>query len=235
MTKAPVMCSGRQDRTGKPMKVGIASVLASCLVAMLVAGKAQAEPLDELLAHRAGASACFTRAYDETHLRQHPRQKTTFIAAWMKYEKLQGTDGLALNFSLAIRRRDDRDALFSQGGCNWSATANRDTSNNRLIAGFPKDEGAVCLQSARPDVFEAVSAEEGGNLILDRGKEKNTLMIYVDDSLTMVKRANRGRQLHIVFDTDDRVFILRRVNVKDCAFIEEAVTAKEPGVRDRRR
>lgn len=217
------------------MQGGIVTVIAGCLLAIAAAGNAQTAPLDDLLAHRAGASACFTRVYDETHLRQHPRQKTTFIAAWMKYEKLQGADGIALGFSLALRRRDDRDALFSQGGCAWSATANRDTSNNRLIAGFPKDEGAVCLQSARPDVFDAVSAEEGGNLILDRGKEKNTLMIYFDDSLTMVKRANRGRQLHIVFDTDDRVFVLRRANAKDCAFIEEAVTTPEPGVRNRRR
>ena len=217
------------------MKEGIVSVVAGGLAAFWLAGMAHAEPLDDLLPHRAGASACFTRAYDEAHLRQHPRQKTTFIAAWMKYEKPQGAEGLALSFSLAIRRRGDRDALFSQGGCEWSATANRDTSNNRLIAGFPKDEGAVCMQSARPDVFETVSAAEGGSLILDRGKEKNTLMIYADDSLTMVKRANRGRQLHIVFDTDDRVFILRRTNAKDCAFIEEAVTAREPGMRDRQR
>jgi hypothetical protein len=229
------MCSGPQDRTGKPMKDGIVSVVVGCLVAFLLAGRAQAEPLDDFLAHRAGASACFIRAYDEAHLRQHPRQKTTFIAAWMKYEKRQGAEDLALSFSLAMRRRGDRDALFSQGGCKWSATANRDTSNNRLIAGFPKNEGAVCLQSARPDVFESVSAAEGGSLILDRGKEKNTLMIYADDSLTMVKRSNRGRQLHIILDTDDRVFTLRRANAKDCAFIEEAVTAPEPGARDRRR
>jgi hypothetical protein len=213
----------------------VVTVIAGCLLAIAAAGKAQTEPLDELLAHRAGASACFTRTYDETHLRQNPRQQTTFIAAWMKYQKLQGADGIALGLSLAVRRRGDRDALFSQGGCQWSATANRDTSNNRLIAGFPKNEGAVCLQSARPDVFDAVSAEEGGNLILDRGKEKNTLMVYLDDSLTMVKRANRGRQLHIVFDADDRVFILRRTNAKDCAFIEEAVTTPEPGVPARRR
>jgi hypothetical protein len=210
-------------------------IFAGCVAAILAGVEARATPLDELLPHRAGASACFTRTFDDTHLRQHPRQKTTFIAAWMKYEKLQGADSVALNFSLAVRRRADRDALFSQGGCEWSATANRDTSNNRLIAGFPKDEGAVCLQSARPDVFESVSAEEGGHLILEPGKDKNTLMVYLDDSLTMVKRANRGRHLLITFDTDDRVFTLRRANAKDCAFIEEAVTTPEPGVRDRRR
>lgn len=204
------------------------------ITAMWSVGTAQATPLDDLVPRRAGASACFTRAFDEAHLRQHARQKTTFAAAWMKYEK-QGADRLALTFALAIRRRGESDALFSQGGCEWSATANRDTSNNRLIATYPKDEGASCLQSARPDVFEAVSAEEGGSLIFDRGKEKNTLMLYLDESLTMVKRNNRGRQLHIVFDTDDRVFVLRRANAKDCAFIEEAVTAPEPGVAERRR
>ena len=41
----------------------------------------------------------------------------------------------------------------------------------------------VCLQSAQPDVFEATSAEEGGDLILDRGKDRDTLMVYLDDSL----------------------------------------------------
>jgi hypothetical protein len=217
------------------MKPSILPIFAACVLATLSAVKARAEPLDDLLPHRAGASACFTRVFDETHLRQHARQQTTFIAAWMKYEKPQGAEGIALGLTLAIRRRGDREALFSQGGCAWSATANRDTSNNLLIVGYPKDEGAACLQSARPNVFEAVSAAEGGNLILDRGKDKNTLMIYLDDSLTMVKRANRGRQLHIVFGADDRVFMLRRANAKDCAFIEEAVTTPEPAARDRRR
>ena len=75
----------------------------------------------------------------------------------------------------------------------------------------------VCLQSARPDVFEATSAEEGGDLIMDRGKDRDTLMVYLDDSLTIVKRANRGRQLFTKFGSDDRVFMLRRTDMKDCA------------------
>jgi len=211
------------------MKHRVVPSIAVCLAAL---SQAQAAPLDDIVPRRAGATACFTRTFDDAHLRQHPRQKVTFIAAWMKYEKLKAGDGLALNFALAIRRRGEREALFSQGSCEWQASANRDTSNNRLIATYPKDEGGICLQSARPDVFDAVSAQEGGNLILDRG-DKNTLMVYTDESLTMVKRANRGRQLYIVFDKDDRVFQLRRGGAKDCAFIEEAVTAPEPGVKRR--
>ena len=50
-------------------------------------------------------------------------------------------------------------------------------------------------------------------------------MVYLDDGLTMVKRANRGNQLNIRFGADDRVFLLRRTDMKDCAAVEEAVTA----------
>ncbi len=212
-----------------------AVTIVACAAVMMFAGKTQAGPLDDLIAPQVGASACFTRTYDEAHLRQHPKQRTTFIAAWMQYEKIPDSDMLALGFSFAIKRRGERDALFSQGGCAWDALANRDTSNNRLISAFPRRmKAAVCLQSARPDVFEAVSAEEGGNLIIDRGKDKNTLMMYLDDSMLMVKRAKRGNSLDIKFGADDRVFMLRRADAKECAFLEEAVMTPEPGVRDRR-
>jgi len=193
-----------------------------------------ANPLDELIEPVEGKSACFTRVYDAAHLRGHPKQKTTAMTVWMKFQPLGGgTPGLALGVSLAIAQRGDPAPLFSQGGCEWNEKANRDTSNNRLIKAFPREAGAVCLQSARPDVFESTSAEEGGSLILDRGKDRDTLMVYLDDSLTMVKRANRRKQLDIKFGADDRVFLLRRSGLKDCAAVEEAVTEPEPGVRRR--
>jgi hypothetical protein len=146
-----------------------------------------------------------------------------------------GVPGLALSVSLGMVRRGDPAALYSDGGCEWSATANRDTSNNRLIKNYPKEAGLVCLQSAQPDVFEATSAEEGGALIMDRGKDRDTLMLYLDDSLILVKRANRGRHLFTKFGSDDRVFMLRRTDSKDCATVEEAVTAPEPGIAPRSR
>ena len=203
------------------------------LVAMLLAAPPvlAATPLDDLIKPELNAGACFTRVYDATHLRAHPRQKTTAMTVWMKYENFGGN--MALAVSLAIAQRGDAAALFSQGGCEWSATANRDTSNNRLIKTYPKEAGAVCLQSARPDVFESTSAEEGGSLILDRGKDRDALMVYLDDNLIMVKRADRSRQLNIKFGADDRVFLLRRTDAKDCATVEKAVTELEPGVRRR--
>jgi hypothetical protein len=208
--------------------------LVAGLVILACSPARAANPLDDLIEPVNGKSACFIRLYDAAHLRAHPRQKTTAMTVWMKYEPIVGgVPGIALGVSLAIMQRGDPAALFSQGGCEWNEKANRDTSNNRLIKTFPKEAGAVCLQSARPDVFDATSAQEGGSLILDRGRDRDTLMVYLDDSLTMVKRANRGKLLDIKFDADDRVFLLRRTGMKDCAVVEEAVTEPEPGVRRR--
>jgi hypothetical protein len=210
------------------------TVLAAGFTALAGPSARAATPLDDLIKPEANASACFTRVYDAAHLRAHPRQKTTAMTAWLKYEPLPGgAPGIGLGVSLAMTQRGDPAALFSQGGCDFQKTGNRDTSNNVLIKTYPKQAGFVCMQSARPDVFETLSAEEGGTLILDRGKDRDALMVYLDDSLTMVKRANRGNQLNIQFGADDRVFLLRRTDMKDCAAVEEAVTAPEPGVRRR--
>ena len=63
---------------------------------------------------------------------------------------------------------------------------------------------------------------------MDPGRDRDTLMVYLDDGLTMVKRADRGNQRGIEFGAEDRVFLLRRTGIKDCASVEEAVTAPEP-------
>ena len=208
--------------------------LAAVLVMLCLPAQA-ASPLDDLIKPEQGSSACFTRVYEAAHLRAHPRQKTAAMTVWLKYEPIgSGVQGIALNVALGITQRGDTAAQFSEGGCEFNDRANRDTSNNHLIKTYPKEAGHVCLQSARPDVFDSVSAEEGGSLILDRGKDRDTLMVYLNDSLTMVKRVNRNKLLNTKFGTDDRVFLLRRTDMKDCAVVIEAVIEPEPGVRRRR-
>jgi len=196
-----------------------------------------ANPFDDLIEPVAGKSACFTRVYDVAHLKRNPRQKTTATMVWLRYEAPPGsgaTDAI-LSVSLAITQRGDPAAMYSDGGCNFDEHANRNTSDQRLIKTYPKEAGMVCLQSAQPDVFDATSAEEGGDLILDRGKDRDTLMVYLDDALTMVKRADRRKHLFIKFGPDDRVFLLRRAAGKDCEAVQEAVTTPEPGAPVRRR
>lgn len=206
------------------------------LVALAPVAASAASPLDDVIEPVAGKDACFLRVYKPDHLKAHPKQKTKSIVLHMKYEPLGGgAPGIGLNIALGITTRNDPAALFSQGGCDWVAKgANRDVQGKPVIKTFRKDAGAVCLMSARPDVFDTLSAEEGGAVVLDVGKDRYTLMVYLDDSLTMVKRANRGKQLMAKFGPDDRVFMLQRVEPESCTEVEEAVTTPEPGVRKRR-
>jgi len=124
------------------------SVLVTSLV---VLSPASAEtPLDDLIKPELNSAACFTRVYDAAHLQAHPKQKTTAMTVWMKYENMGGDPPvMALAVSLAIKQRGDPAAMYSQGGCDYQKTANRDTSDNVLIKTYPKEAGFVCMQSAR--------------------------------------------------------------------------------------
>jgi hypothetical protein len=180
-----------------------------------------ASPLDDLIAPAVGNSACFNRVYDADHLRRNGRQKTTSMTVWLKYEP---TSGGAPELGIAVSQRGDSQPLFAQGGCSWDEHANRDTSDRRMIKEFKKEAGAGCMMSARPNVFDTLSAEEGGYVIIDRGKDDNTLLLYLEDGLTMVKQADRAKQLYIKFGADDRVFLLHRAEAKDCDFVMRALS-----------
>jgi hypothetical protein len=159
---------------------------------------ARATPLDELIEPEKDRSACFTRVYDAAHLRQHPRQKITSMRIWLRYEQMPGgVEGLALDLGIAVVRQGDATPLFAQGDCIWDERANVNTSDRRMIMALNKDEAAVCMTSAQPDVFDSTSAEEGGYLLMDRGKDRDTLLVYLPDSMTMVKRAARRKHLFV--------------------------------------
>jgi hypothetical protein len=196
------------------------------LTGFCVAAAAQAaSPLDDLIAPKPGNRACFTRVYDADHLRKNPKQAVTSMAVWFAYDKEQGSPpGLVLGLGLAIHRKGDPQPLFAQGGCAWDEKVNLDTSDRRMFGEFKKDAGGGCMMSARPDVFVTLSAEEGGYLIVDRGWDGNTLMVYLQDYLTMVKQADRAAPIAIDFGAADGVFLLRRAPAKECDFVERALT-----------
>jgi hypothetical protein len=196
------------------------------LVVMATSGAAQAaSPLDDLIAPRAGTSACFTRNYDVAHLRKNPKQTTTAMAVRLSYDReTQGTPPtLILNLGLAIGRKADATPWIAQGGCRWDDKVNLDTSGKRMIREFKKEAGGGCMMSAVPDVFDTLSAEEGGYLIVDR-KDASTLMVYLQDDLMMVKQANRSKSVVVKFGVDDRAFMLQRAPAAACDFVERALT-----------
>ena len=99
-------------------------VFAVLVTSVLVLSPAFAEtPLDDLIKPELNSAACFTRVYDAAHLQAHPKQKTTAMTVWMKYENLGGaTPVMALAIALAVKQRGDPAAMYSQGGCDFQKT-----------------------------------------------------------------------------------------------------------------
>ncbi len=208
-------------------RVGAAAFL--CLVPIC----ATATPLDDLIKPVAGNSACFTRVYDADHLRQNPQQKVTSMTVWLMYgtPNTPGAPITGVDFGLALARRGDSTPVFAQGGCAWDEQANIDTSNRRMFAEFKKDAGVICTMLAQPDVFDASSAEEGAPVLFDRGKDGDTLMLYLNGGLSVVRRAERAKHLYIEVGSADHVFQLHRAPSKVCAALEDAVTEPEPAAK----
>jgi hypothetical protein len=132
-------------------------VFSALVLSALVPPIAFAEtPLDDLIKPELNSAACFTRFYDAVHLRAHPNQKITSMTVWMKYENLGGTTPvMALAISIAVKQRGDPAAMFSQGGCDYQKTANRDTSEDVLIKTYPKEEGFVCNRRGRTSLTQS--------------------------------------------------------------------------------
>jgi hypothetical protein len=179
-----------------------------------------ADPLGDLT--KAGSDACFRRAYDAAHLTKNPRQQVTIMVAWINANPQHSG-----NLGLAITRRSDPQVLFLAGDCNWSE------GDHAWMKSYRKKGGAGCVTLAVPDVFEASSAEEGGGVLLDPAADGRTLMVHLDDEQIMVRRADRARKISVKLGADDRVFMLRRTETKDCDFVKEALTTPEPRARQR--
>jgi hypothetical protein len=183
---------------------------------------AAADPFGDLTK----TGACFHRAYDAAHLKKNPRQLTTTMTVWIKSEAEDGRAGIG-NFGLSVTRRGDSVPLFMSGGCQWG-------EDHSWMPSYKKKGGAGCVTSAVPDVFPDVSsAEEGGGVVFDPVPGGQTLMVHMDDSQSMVRRADRARKISVRFGPDDRVFLLRRADAQACAAVKDAITTMEPRKRPR--
>lgn len=190
-----------------------------CL-AVVLATPALADPFNDLVK----TGACFHRDYDAAHLAKNPRQRTTSMTVWIKGEADDTRSGNG-TVGIGVTRRGDAVALYLSGGCDWQPFK----GTPEWMPSFRKKAGAGCVTSAVPDVFhEASSAEEGGAIILDPAPGGRTMMVHMDDSQSMVRRANRARKISVRFGPDDRVFLLHRADPKVCAAVKDAVTTLEP-------
>jgi hypothetical protein len=120
--------------------------------------------------------------------------------------------------------------VYLAASCDWEEYKPGQTN---WMDGYKKQAGAGCITLAVPDVFDSSSAEEGNGVLLDPASGGQTVTVYLQDPQTMVKRSDRGRKLTVKLGKNDRVFLLRKTDLRHCAAAKEAVTEPEPGVRRR--
>jgi hypothetical protein len=192
---------------------------------LALSSHASANPLDDLT--KGGGDVCFHRVYDPEHLAKNPRQETTSMTLW-----ITGTPIASGNAGLALTRRQDPSPVYLAASCDWEEYK-PGQSQKSWMESYKKQAGAGCITLAVPDVFEASSAEEGNGVLLDPAPDGRTVTVHLQDPQTMVKRSNRARKLTIKLGKDDRIFLLRRTDLRHCARTKEAVTTPEPGVKRR--
>jgi hypothetical protein len=199
-------------------------LVASLLIVAFITPGALADPMSDLT--KDGNDVCFRRDYEATHLKKNPRQQVTSMTVLV----MGSGDMRGGNTGLALTRRSDPQPIFLSGDCSWG---NFEGPPVHWMPSFTKKIGAGCVTLAVPDVFpEASSAEEGGGVILDPAPDGKTMIVHIDDSPSMVKRAARWKPVPLKLGRDDRIFLLRRADLKACDFVRDAITTMEPPAKE---
>lgn len=195
-------------------------ILIGCLVAVSLAGtgmpdaRAADDPLTRIVAPKDGASACYRRVYDAAHLKRHSTQQTTDILLSFKYQ----ADGAHIE-RILLTRRGKQPQLYLGGGCEWSQTANIDTSGNRMIESYVKDASYVCIALTGPG-----SAEEGGVFLIDLAPDGKSATLHLDSPIYAMRGADKsGVGGYTKLGREDRVFRLTRTDDAVCRALEEAL------------
>lgn len=197
-----------------------ARIVAGCLTAAILTGtgmpaaRAADDPLTRIVAPKDGANACYRRSYDAAHLRRHPKQQTTDIMLSFLYQ----SDGQHIE-RILLTRRGKQPALYLGGGCEWSETANIDTSGNRMIESYKKDAGYACMVLTGPG-----SAEEGGLFLIDLAADGKSATLHIDSPIYAMRGEDkRGVGKYIKLGSEDRVFRLTRTDDAACRALEAAL------------
>jgi hypothetical protein len=177
--------------------------------------RAADDPLVKILPPKDGASVCFERSYAAAHLNRRPKQRTKRVLLSFRY---QGNDGTHIE-RIALTRRGEAAPLYFAGGCDWGERANRNTSGQRLLSYYPKNEGYACIALTAPG-----SAREGGFFLIDLARDGKSATLYFNSPIEAMAGAD-GRGFHgdVTLGRDDLVFWLKRTDASACRALEEAL------------
>ncbi|MGB5903766.1 MAG: hypothetical protein WBF99_06215 [Xanthobacteraceae bacterium] len=187
--------------------------VASLLTGLSCLSPASANPLGDLLSS-AGGGVCFARSYDAAHLARDPKQDTR--KALLSLIKDSKFDGATMRITLEGKARTS----VIVGECGWTARANLDVQGKPLLDTFKGGPGLDCHAYTSID---GMSAEEGGDFVIDM-RDDRTMVMYLPDSIaTWSTIERRGRAKWAAFGKSDRVFKLERADRDLCKQMDASI------------
>lgn len=171
------------------------------------------QPLGDLLSS-AGGGVCFARGYDAAHLARDPKQDTR--KALLSLIKDSKFDGATMRITLEGKARTS----VIVGECGWTARANLDVQNKPLLDTFKGGPGLDCHAYTSID---GMSAEEGGDFVIDMRDDRTMVMHLPDSIATWSTIERRGRAKWAAFGKSDRVFKLERADRDLCKQMDASI------------
>ncbi|MGB3044327.1 MAG: hypothetical protein WBB98_14195 [Xanthobacteraceae bacterium] len=187
--------------------------VASLLTGLCCLSHASANPLGDLLSS-AGGGVCFARSYDAAHLARDPKQDTR--KALLSLVKDTKFDGATMRITLEGKARTS----VIVGECGWTARANLDVQKKPLLDIFKGRPGLDCHAYASID---GMSAEEGGDFVIDM-RDDRTMVMHLPDSIAAWPAIERrGHAKWVAFGKSDRVFKLEHADRALCKQMDTSI------------
>jgi hypothetical protein len=183
------------------------------MAALLGSSPVSADPLGELLSST-GGGVCFVRNYDAAHLARNPKQDTRKVLLSLVKDSKFG--GATLRMTLEGKTRTS----VIVGECGWKARANLDVQDKPLLDTFKGGPGLDCHAYTSID---GMSAEEGGDFVIDM-RDSRTMVMHLPDSIAAwLAIARRDRAKWAEFGKSDRVFKLERTDRISCKQMDASI------------
>lgn len=197
------MASPERILTGTGIAVGAAIVLGVTLAFAQSILPGEEDALAAFVPPEPGKRACFSRVYDEAHLKAHPRQKVT-----------------AMNFRITYYRHDpDEFAPHGQRNYYFHLDARLHGSDRVLVA------SGECGTTDRTDVIACIVECDGGGVLVKRLKKRGEILVDLEafGRLRMTDGCDEGEEGSVELEpgADDKQFLLREAAAGTCPAYED--------------
>jgi len=139
---------------------------------------------------------CFTRAYDSSHLAEHPQQKVSAMKLLLTAQKFPEDNEMNYSFRLGVKYRSKSGNYDSSGDCGHGKFVDEHSNEAMLGCGVDCDGGGINVALANGDKAVIVRLER---IRIWKGKN------YDEDAAQ-----------DLVAGADDKAFRLDRTSLSDC-------------------